>query len=305
MPPPTYPNFMIIGAMKSATTDLCQRLADHPQLFMSEPKEPDFFARDELYRNSRSAYEALFADAPGHTAIGEGSVNYTKRHLFPDAAQRVAQELPGIRLIFIARHPVDRITSHLMHNVRKHRQARLSVADALSRDTNPIQTSRYLYQLEPWLERFDRSRLKVLLYEHYAAERPAVLAECWTFLGLTPPEPAVLDADKPEPARVHTSIGDRFDRQWTRRVRQWPGVKPTLRLIPARLKRTIGSLTKQALNQRPRWDRAAYERVEDQLRDESDAFLDRFGFPRNAWAWNPPEDHSTPNPPTPPVAAPG
>jgi len=39
----TMPNFLIIGAMKSGTTALYYYLEQHPQIFMSPVKEPNFF----------------------------------------------------------------------------------------------------------------------------------------------------------------------------------------------------------------------------------------------------------------------
>lgn len=44
------PNFLIIGAAKSGTTTLYQYLCKHPQIFMSTPKEPNFFAKEKNYQ---------------------------------------------------------------------------------------------------------------------------------------------------------------------------------------------------------------------------------------------------------------
>jgi len=41
-----WPNLFIVGAMKSGTTTLHNVLSRHPQVFMSEKKEPHFFAFD-------------------------------------------------------------------------------------------------------------------------------------------------------------------------------------------------------------------------------------------------------------------
>ena len=41
------PNFIIIGAAKSATTTLTTILPQHPDVFISKPKEPKFFGRYE------------------------------------------------------------------------------------------------------------------------------------------------------------------------------------------------------------------------------------------------------------------
>ena len=40
------PTFMIVGAPKCGTTALYEYLQTHPQIFISDPKEPLYFAED-------------------------------------------------------------------------------------------------------------------------------------------------------------------------------------------------------------------------------------------------------------------
>ncbi len=40
------PNLFIIGSPKCGTTSLANWLNDHPQIFMSKRKEPEFFCDD-------------------------------------------------------------------------------------------------------------------------------------------------------------------------------------------------------------------------------------------------------------------
>ncbi|MFO7646349.1 MAG: metallopeptidase TldD-related protein, partial [Desulfosarcina sp.] len=47
-------NLFVIGAMKSGSTTLHYYLADHPDILMSEPKEPWFFGRKGIYVQSLS-----------------------------------------------------------------------------------------------------------------------------------------------------------------------------------------------------------------------------------------------------------
>ena len=44
----TKPNFIIIGAMKAATTSLYTYLKQHPDVFMSRKKEPHFLISKEI-----------------------------------------------------------------------------------------------------------------------------------------------------------------------------------------------------------------------------------------------------------------
>ena len=51
------PNFLVIGAMKCGTTSLCSLLDQHPDIFMSNPKETYFFSNDEVYQKGLKCYE--------------------------------------------------------------------------------------------------------------------------------------------------------------------------------------------------------------------------------------------------------
>jgi len=61
------PNFFVIGAMKSGTTSLCDLLAEHPDVFVSNPKEPGFFSIADPTAEQLRAYERLFEGASGYT----------------------------------------------------------------------------------------------------------------------------------------------------------------------------------------------------------------------------------------------
>ena len=53
----TKPNFIIIGAMKAATTSLYTYLKQHPDVFMPSLKEPMFF--NNLQQKNNSAFSFL------------------------------------------------------------------------------------------------------------------------------------------------------------------------------------------------------------------------------------------------------
>ena len=57
------PDFIIIGAMKCATSTLHDQLAEQPGFVMSEPKEPNFFSDEENWAKGLGWYSGLFAAA--------------------------------------------------------------------------------------------------------------------------------------------------------------------------------------------------------------------------------------------------
>jgi hypothetical protein len=108
----TLPNFIIAGAPKCGTTALYEYLQTHPQVFLTEPKEPHFHAEDlgdHRQVPTREQYLKLFDGVrPGQTAIGEASVwSMHSSH----ALERIKAELPGIRLVVMLRSPIEFVRS--------------------------------------------------------------------------------------------------------------------------------------------------------------------------------------------------
>ncbi|APR79848.1 Sulfotransferase [Minicystis rosea] len=117
---PPRPNLFIVGAPRSGTTALHAYLRTHPGIFMSDPKEPMYWA-DDLPGAMRSswapvstldAYLALFAGAePHHRVIGEASPIYLRSHR---AIARIEAFQPEARYIALLRDPVDLVASYHM-----------------------------------------------------------------------------------------------------------------------------------------------------------------------------------------------
>jgi hypothetical protein len=129
-PADSLPQFVIAGAPKAGTTALHAALATHPGLYLSPVKEPKYYltdgrppprsghrgpgdahsAREWIWR--REEYLALFAGAPAGTVRGESTPFY----LYDRAAQqRLAADVPGIKVIVVVRDPVDRAHSNWAH----------------------------------------------------------------------------------------------------------------------------------------------------------------------------------------------
>src|SRR2546423_13792913 len=76
------PNFLLVGAGKSATRSLYNYLIQHPDVFMPKMKEPQFFVAKEVkgriqkWVEDEKKYFHLFDVTHGKKAIGEASVMY-------------------------------------------------------------------------------------------------------------------------------------------------------------------------------------------------------------------------------------
>lgn len=106
------PNFFIVGAPKSGTTALSEYLRLHPDIFLSTPKEPHYFATDlPGYQCGRTEaeYLSLFPQEKNSAKLlGESSVYY----LYSDIAiENIYKFNKDAKLIVMLRNPVDLVYS--------------------------------------------------------------------------------------------------------------------------------------------------------------------------------------------------
>lgn len=177
------PTFLIIGAMKAGTTSLHGYLSKHPDVSMSTVKETNFFL-DETRTPRRFDWYARQFD-PARPVRGETSPNYAKRQIWSGVPDRIAATVPDVRLVFIARDPIRRIMSQYVHNVA-HGRERRTFAHAIRKDRNYVATSRYAYQLEPYIERFGRDRILVLDSVALRDETTTTVRTVLDFVGASP-----------------------------------------------------------------------------------------------------------------------
>lgn len=173
--------------MKSATSTLHDQLARQPGVFMSTPKEPNFFSDDAVWMNKLAWYRALFDAAPAGAVCGESSTHYTKLPTHPHAAERLHAHLPGARLVYVMRHPVDRLVSHYVHEWTM-RVIAEPINEAARTRPELIDYSRYAMQLRPWLDRFRLERVLPVFFERLTRSPQPEFQRVCRFVGV-PGEP--------------------------------------------------------------------------------------------------------------------
>jgi hypothetical protein len=155
----------------------------HPEIFMSSQKELRYFWRDD-WRERRPWYESQFStDAQ---VRGESTPAYAAYPHRPNVPERMHELVPGAKLIYLVRDPIDRTLSHWVQ--RRADGDRTSLASYLAEydaPENPIVCpSRYWMQIERYLRLFDRSQILVIDQQDLKARRPETLRETFRFLGV-------------------------------------------------------------------------------------------------------------------------
>lgn len=101
------PDFFVVGAPKCGTNALYRYLGEHPQVFMPELKEPQYFCSDLpglMQVGNAEHYARLFATAPEGALVGEASVWYLYSEI---AIPAIRAANPAAKFVAILRNPVD------------------------------------------------------------------------------------------------------------------------------------------------------------------------------------------------------
>lgn len=199
------PNFLIIGAGRSGTTSLYRYVRQHPEVYMSPVKEPNFFSWDgvspifrgpgdrlhlSLVRDIQH-YRKLFEGATNEKALGEASPSYLYR---ARAIERIKHHIPNARLIAILRHPAERAYSQYLGMAACGReqlsfpQAIRAEEDRIRRnwegDWHYVRPGFYAAQLKRYYQVFDRKQIRVYLYEDLKSEPVRLMQDVFSFLGV-------------------------------------------------------------------------------------------------------------------------
>jgi hypothetical protein len=201
------PDFFIIGHHKCGTTALYEMLKRHPQIFMSEIKEPRFFANDMRSRfqparghslpETLEDYLALFAGARPDQRVGEATPSYLFSHT---AAARIAEVQPAARSIAILREPASFLRSLHMQLLRSHVETEKDLRDAIALEDErregrhvPRRSHlpqlldysehvRYVDQLRRYHGAFGPEQVLVLIYDDFRSDNAATIRTVLRFL---------------------------------------------------------------------------------------------------------------------------
>ena len=187
-------NTFIVGAPKAGTTSLHFYLQQHPDVCMSEIKEPNYFTAKEVVKlyydvspvNNEDWYHSIFTE-PTRKVVGEGSVSYL---FYPKVAQKIYQYNPEARILIILRNPVQRAFSHYLMDCR------LGLCDISLEEIleNPskyphfyqqfIELGMYHQQIKRYIDVFGQSQVKVLFYDDLKSETSIFIDQVFSFLAL-------------------------------------------------------------------------------------------------------------------------
>lgn len=245
------PNLFIVGAPKCGTTSVHHYLKQHPDVYMSERKEPHYFstdfhaASDRLHGGQKFfkvrdpvQYAALFASAGPARVVGESSTSYLYSH---EAAKNIAAYSPDARIVICLRDPFALVRSwhsYLLFCLEEDIPDFRNALDAESRrkatqgrgGTVPVSTQhperlyyrdfiRLSEQIGRYLTSFPRSQVHFVILEELERDPSAAYIELLDFLGLRHVLPATFEVRNARAVRrsgllstIQRDIVDRLSR---------------------------------------------------------------------------------------------
>ena len=212
------PDFLCVGVHKGGTTWLYQQLDSHADFWMPHLKELHYFdqlsrvqrpssprCRDERDRrflesiNSLSAkpyidfehYAQLF-EPKGSLLSGDISPNYST--LRNKIVRQIVRYFPKLKVIFLARDPVERVWSHLSMEVHYHQIEAFDVSDIDEVNRNLLRRGLLLRSypsavVARWKRYVDPDRFRIYFFDDLQRNPTELRRSILSFLGADPDKP--------------------------------------------------------------------------------------------------------------------
>jgi len=175
------PDFAVIGAMRAGTTTLQKILATQQGVCLPGMKETDYFIASKNHHRGAGWYRGRFEDP--QALCGDISPNYAKRDIFPEAPSLLHETNPAARLIYIVRDPVTRALSQYNHAWLTGSDMPEPTALLDSEEgEHIINTSRYHWQLQPWLKLFPEEQILIVDFDELTRKSQTSLPAIGRFL---------------------------------------------------------------------------------------------------------------------------
>ena len=298
------PNFFLIGTAKGGTTSLYYYLSQHPDVLMSNPKEPWFF-QVEYERGIEYYWARYFKGYAGQGVAGDAST----RHLYlPYVARRIHATAPNARLAVICRNPVDRCVSAYWHSTSRGVETRpfdaaieanlermrcgpcfeteaegIRYAEIANRSRVDLQRAfgfyiepgYYARYIELYQSLFGRDRIEILFFEDLQRDPNGTVNQLLGFLGLPPT--TLQDASAQNEA-VGSAAAWVFEF-----AGRMPGVNHVSPQLKTKIKQIIGRLLRRGKQDRREVSLAARRQLAEHYRPHNRRLAEMTGRDLSHW----------------------
>lgn len=174
---PELPSFFIVGPPRTGTSWLHSVLSQCARL--AQPtKETRFF--DKHFERGLPWYTSHYRRVPDGRVVGEVAPTYFASR---EARERIAQLIPDAKIVCTFRNPVDRVIS-LYRLKRAYGWISWDLEEALLRDPELIESSRYAAHLKEWKTTFGDSQVMATVHDDIQSDPQGYLDKLADFVGL-------------------------------------------------------------------------------------------------------------------------
>jgi Sulfotransferase domain len=212
----SLPSFFLIGPPRTGTTWLHCVLSE--RTWLSHPtKETRFF--DKHFDRGLNWYRTYYRRIPAGRVVGEVAPTYFASDT---ARERIARLIPDARIICTLRNPVDRVLS-LYRLKRAYGLIRWTFEEALKRDPELMESSRYTDHLRAWKTTFGNAQILVAVHEDVGIDAQSYVDKLVDFIGVPrfqlPPRQhqRVLSSEEmTEPRNYYLTRGANLLAEWSK-----------------------------------------------------------------------------------------
>ncbi len=180
-------DFVIAGFAKCGTTSLYRYLLQHPELFLTTPKETNHFV-EPYFNEFAEEYWSMFDQANFDQSKGEASVSYSESEFIELASRRLYQHNPELKIIFLVRDPIKRVESQFRELHDSGFKIKLScpfdLGEAMLKIPGIITDTHYYRLTCRYISLFGEDRVKIVFLEELIAQPQFVLSDLLSFLGV-------------------------------------------------------------------------------------------------------------------------
>ncbi|SFN76441.1 sulfotransferase family protein [Salegentibacter flavus] len=207
-------DFVCIGAQKAGTTTLHDILKGHPDIYLPDRKEAQFFDINEMYQRGLDFYFSTFFRTYKNQKV-VGNINPNLQLETRSIDRLISCFGKNIKVIFILRNPIKRAYSHYLMSKRRGYE-QLSFLEALEQEDyrmkypsehskyfseetghyeknhfGYVYRSKYLKTLKYLYSQLPPQNIKVVFFEEFLINKPVVIEDILKFLNL--PQSNALD----------------------------------------------------------------------------------------------------------------
>ncbi|MBY6189135.1 sulfotransferase [Microbulbifer agarilyticus] len=185
------PNFFLVGAAKAGTTSIAQALGQHPNIFITDPKEPNFISSldncDSLSETDIAEYLKYYRSVTDESIIGEASVNNLPAKM---AAKHIRQINPDSKILISLRNPLTRVQS--LYEMYSRHGLKQSFQFATKTDPWLIKQCCYHDPVNRYLDNFPREQIHWIDFDSLKSGWETTMAGIYDFL-----EVEQIDGERP------------------------------------------------------------------------------------------------------------